>query len=999
MALFMCAALGACRNDGDGEDNSENHSDTGNPTETSGEGTSGSEGTSDSEETTTEEETEDLTPKLTGENAKTIEYAERIAGGINTGYSGATRSQYAITNRNAVFNYNLTAKDRKYVSSLENTKGGVYLENTMDVFVKTNDGKVLYASDTLSSARVNIYRLGHYYYDVHILDQDFSSVSEISDNAKEISISRATVNQMSRPVQNDDGSITTTVESTADPYIVFPTARFSTEDYNAVEITLRCESASSAQLYVAAGGNSFNADQLIGFSVTPGGEYITYVIPLSQIPNYTGNVTGLRIDIGGSVDEVIEIKSMRALNVDFSGVAVTLDRNIHAYSDKMNQVLHFVTTDQVDNMTSYGMVTKISADKVDKLIVKDAGGEHTSIDGVDFDSAEYVGFDIKDVGVFGYILLADESSGKLTVTLEDGYYVITQEYTVPTGTVYEKDANIYMGHRLYTDRNHTFDEFLNEAYCERNPLEEVTITSESDGSAVLGYNVFRGAYGFRVNGTDFNQAYYNNPDKHYQVHASIKGDDRERKIYVYSYTIAGALECAALLDGDGLMLPVKLEVCKNFQGENEEPLYDKGDASYGETIFPMVIEAGSENEFTIVNMYQNWGKYPLKQLSSIQFIAPYYHLSTGVTETNCIAPYYVYGKDLWTLPDFRSMSAPLWAGQPQHTSAGRLYFLQYTTSDGKKYATESASNIIDTAGPTYSDISMDYISDDGNIKVTYRHVEMPQTDENRTYYEIRLEVLGDIEISDFKDNFSLFSFDGRAVVYDKLGYLNENNECVVVDANKSSTANYITLGKEAPYFDYYLSSAADYVNFALIIKNSDIVVGGEKFDGNFVVKDVFAGGLNYGSLTLDIDNITLKKGDYISIDMILMPWGSQNSADDSNVRNVREDSCLDPYSIAAQTGTVIEDAFVPKVKSEGNVAEFTLSGGVNNAAVRVYGFDKNAVPEIYEKVGGEWVKYEVASANGYDGYTVHYDGDGTFSYSFIINMDNADERTFRVEIK
>ena len=365
IALFMCAALGACRNDGDGEDNSERHSETEKSTDTSGEETS------DSEEATTEEETEDLTPKLTGENAKTIEYAERIAGGINTGYSDSSRSQYAITNRNAVFNYNLTAKDRKFVSSLENIKGGVYLENTMDVFVKTNDGNVLYASDTLSSARVNIYRLGHYYYDVHILDQDFSVVSDISDNAKEISLTRTTVNQMSRPIQNDDGSITCTVQNSADPYIVFSTARFSTEDYNAVEITLRCESSSSAQLYVAAGGNSFNPEQLTGFSVTPGDEYITYIIPISQLPNYTGNVTGLRIDIGSVAGEVIDIKSVRALNVQYDSVDITLDRNIHAYSDKMNQVLHFVTTDQVDNMTSYGMVTKISADKVDKLIVKD----------------------------------------------------------------------------------------------------------------------------------------------------------------------------------------------------------------------------------------------------------------------------------------------------------------------------------------------------------------------------------------------------------------------------------------------------------------------------------------------------------------------------------------------------------------------------------------------------------------------------------------------------
>ena len=40
--------------------------------------------------------------------------------------------------------------------------------------------------------------------------------------------------------------------------------------------------------------------------------------------------------------------------------------------------------------------------------------------------------------------------------------------------------------------------------------------------------------------------------------------------------------------------------------------------------------------------------------------------------------------------------------------------------------------------------------------------------------------------------------------------------------------------------------------------------------------------------------------------------------------------------------------------------------------------------------------YDVASVNGYDGYMVFYDGDGTYSYAFVIPMDNGAERIFRV---
>lgn len=1000
-AFFACVSLNACKKDNQTNtpsDTTETYTDE--ITSESLESNIPTESTSDTvtEEVTTEEETEDLTPKLTGENAKTIELAQRLAGGINAGFTSPSRGTYAITNKNAVLNYNLSSQGNKMISSLENTKGGVYFSDSMDVFVKSTDGITFLASESLPAARVNIYRMGYYYYDVHFLDQSFLQYTMLDETPYNVIMRNTSSNQISKVSYNkDDGSISFSIAGTQDPYVAINSARFQASKYNALEITMRCSDSSKAELFIAAGSSGgFNGSQRTEFSVTASDEFFTYIIPISNLPDYTGYVNGVRIDIGSKIGETVEIKSIKAINVDIKQPNLALDRTIHAYSDKMNHVIHLVATDNVSDISSYGTITKISESTVEKIVVKDASGTKDSLSGVDSDSIEYIGLDIKNVGIFGYILLADESSGKLRITLEDGYYVIIQEYNVPDGTVYQKDANIYMGCRLYTDRNHTFDDFLFEAYCERNPLENIVITEGSDGAAALGYNVLRGAYVFSVNGTNFVEA-YNNPSLQFKVNAGIKGDDKERKIYVYSSTIHGSLECGVIMDSEGSMLPIKPEVCKNFQGENEEPLYDKGDRSYGEIIFPMVIEPESDNKFTIVNLYQNWGNFPLKQISSIQFIAPYYHLSTGVTETNCIAPYYVYAKDLWTLPDFRSMSAPLWASQPQHTSAGRLYFLQYTDKSGLHVATESTKSLIDSSGPTYSDIYMDYVSDDGKIKVTYRHAEMPQTDENRTYYEIRIQVLDDIEIENFKDNFSFFSMDGRAVLYSKLGYLNDKNECTVTNANMSATPKYYALGKNAPYFDYYSAESNDYVNFALLIKNSDITIGGEKYDGNFVLRDALLGGLNYASLTLDLDNATLKNGDVISIDMILVPWGSQLSTDDSNIPKLRENTCLNPYKVTASTGSVIEDSYIPKIMSKNNRAEFTLSGGANNAAVRVYGFDRYTAPKIYEKINGEWVEYKVSSSLGYDGYVVYYDGDGTFSYSFIINTDSANERTFKIE--
>ena len=62
----------------------------------------------------------------------------------------------------------------------------------------------------------------------------------------------------------------------------------------------------------------------------------------------------------------------------------------------------------------------------------------------------------------------------------------------------------------------------------------------------------------------------------------------------------------------------------------------------------------------------------------------------------------------------------------------------------------------------------------------------------------------------------------------------------------------------------------------------------------------------------------------------------------------------------------------------------------------MYGFDSFAAPEIYEKVDGEWVRYEVASVNGYDGYAVYCDKDNSFSFAFVVTMNEAKPRTFKV---
>ena len=83
------------------------------------------------------------------------------------------------------------------------------------------------------------------------------------------------------------------------------------------------------------------------------------------------------------------------------------------------------------------------------------------------------------------------------------------------------------------------------------------------------------------------------------------------------------------------------------------------------------------------------------------------------------------------------------------------------------------------------------------------------------------------------------------------------------------------------------------------------------------------------------------------------------------------------------------------MRCENNEAVFTLSGGKNNIAVTATGFTSVKAPRIETLRDGEWAVYEVASAHGYDGYSVKANADGSYAFSFIVPMADAPQ-TFRV---
>ena len=1043
VAVMTVGMFAACNTPGGNEETTTQGSDSTEGT------TSGTEDTTKGDEDTTqggtEETTESNDPKLEGPYAELIENADSLKNGVTSYFTDPSREHYRVVNNHMILDYPLTSNEAQLVT-LRNKKGDVYVSDTMDVYVAMENGKTYYSSGSFYSAEANLFRYGYYYYDVRLYGQDFSSNTTVSD-VKDISLKLfKKAHDMTRP-NPTGGVLKSTITSTLDPNFFTEATAFkvSTSEANALQITMKLTSTTAVDIFFAAGShNYYSSDQQVTLYTTNDSEYHTYTIRLDQatVKDFTGDITGLRFDFNGAVGEEIEISSIKLVNVDDDGAPkILFDRNLHTYTDKLHQINRLIATEDVTGIKEIGMITKVAADTVDKLVVYDKNGLHYDLDGIDWATAEYVGFDIKGVGIFGYILAKDETSGTLTVTLEDGNYIIKQA-TVPAGgkldahktvytqgevskfqgtstDIYSSETDYFFGQRIYTDASHDFAAFLEEAYIERNPLtsENIVINTDKTVNATFdGYDGLRGIYAFTVaENVGFHTAYYSAQNFHGAVSFSVKGDDRDRNMYVLAYTYATSIECGAVLDGNDMMLPIPVEVSKNFANEFEEPIWAWGDIKYSEVRFPVYVSSGETQELTVLQLYMNWGKYPLKQISSIQFFAPYYHLSTGVTESNCISNYYVHGKDLQTLPDHRAASAPLWTGDPQHDNGGFHYFLQYTDSNGNLITSDSIVNNIEAAGPTYADIDLTYFSDDGKIKVTYTHIEMPQLDENRAYYTMQYTVNEDITIDEFYKNFSFYSVRAYGDGYAKLGYWGENG--AVADVATMTNGTKYVLGTDCPYFDMYETSntpGTQMADVSFLIYNSfvDLNADGQDDDINFAVYE--KEGL--GALTLNIDGTqTISAGATITINAIIMPWwnqayrnGDTSVAPDQNVRDVRENSLKDPFkATAVENATVLESTFIPSIKTtNGKSATFTLSGGENNVTFRVYGFEKLTAPKLYELVDGEWVLVDVSSATTpdkqgnshlYDGYCVHYDGDGTFSYSFVTTLTGDQTRTFKVE--
>ena len=687
-------------------------------------------------------------------------------------------------------------------------------------------------------------------------------------------------------------------------------------------------------------------------------------------------------------------------NTDFSGYSHLLDLAYNVLPETLHINYELEYKAGYKESTALGVETKIEKSTVRALEVADANGIHSSLSGLDPATVEYAAFDIEKAGVVGIIYPTDSLCTRITVTEEGTCYVVRSIIDVPetvAGTKYNLNV------QLYNDQTHSFEGVEEAAYIERHPVSvTVTDTTNSEASYV-GYDSATGLYRVKeINDWyNFNTAYYTEPNYYMYAGLSIQNDGHERPIYFWINSNVECMECASLLDGNGKLVAVPMEVCKNFGGEHEEMIYDPDDTAYGDTFFPVYLTPGEEVSCTAVQYIQNWGKYALQQISSIQFFATYYHMSTGATETTCIAPLGVYGKDGYILPDFRGCSGKMWSNQPQFNSTGETHFTSVVNRDLSVTQTEYVGSDLLCTGPIYGEMKYSYLSDDGAYRYTMTHLEFPQNDESRNYYTYELEFLQDYTCKNVFKYFRIVDYNCHNKIakdcYKQYAYLDADGNEVVAD-NVASDKSF-ALAKGSSFVTFYDLNASQ-GNFGLIIQDYEVTVDGELWDGNLGVvikrKEFDDTVSNQMILTLADREIHFKKGDTIKIHMILLPYGKTKAKTYDNVKRVFEDSALHPISVSPAVGTVTEHPYMALIRAENNRAQFAVSGSRNLNAIRIDGFTGDAKPTLEELVDGEWIVYD-NSVLEFDGYGAHYNEDNTYGFSYVVDMgEEGAARTFRI---
>ncbi|MHC1693830.1 MAG: hypothetical protein AB9835_00840 [Eubacteriales bacterium] len=935
-----------------------------------------------------------------------IKRSDTQANAISMHYMDDKRDSFAFENLNGSILLGFTPSHGTNVNAITvKGKDAPIASQTCETVIEAQDGTVYSSAQSSSNGRINVYSHGLYFYDIHMLDLSVGGLDSVDAEvigsysfAEKVS-GWSNVNDFTKPVIKD-GRLQI-ARTGADPYWFNGSTKIDADKATCIRITMKAPGMSGLQVFYQNADGGFAQERSLIFSLRGTDEVKTYTLDMSQSEGWRGNISALRFDIDGQTDGTVsEIEKIELIAPTGDTMPVKFETAYYTYTDKIHEenIIHVLGDAAMKN--AY-INTSVPEENVSEVYVCDKDG-YRRADDLSFDpttvSAVLLG---GKNGYIGYIVPEKTGTAKMEIVKVNGSYSIRQYASL--GTSYVKGDKISVARRLWLSDSP--DGFEEQIEIEKNPLKLSISADNTDSFAVVdGYDPVLGAYVIGSAGTDFTSA-YNDPQFKSSVRLDISNDGPSRSVYVkhYSSTSPGMLECSVLLDSDGYALPVPVQVCKNFAGENEEPFYRPGDPAFGDSYFTAWVEKGKRLDISSLHLFQNWGNHPLKQISSILFFTPYYHLSTGVTETTCWAPLLYGNKNGFMICDYRSFSNTMWDSQPQFDTIGEHRFMIYKSKDkDTRDSITYRSTDIKSMGPNYSDMALNYITDDNTADVSIRPIEIPQTDETRVATSVSVTFRDTLTIADASSELCLYEF-GSALTgtyFRRFSVLDESNNPVEKVIDFSSPGETIKLGDQAPFFAFYdvdETRSGNKGNAGAIITSFKAVIGGVEYgmdDLSFNLKTV-GGAFVLGSFTINAKELTFNAGDTISYTLIHMPYGSFSDRNAQSVIETRRDFALSPFKVSSETSTVTV-GYIPTVAAKDGKASFKTSGGASVMAVRVEGFAGYHPPKLTVNNGGTWEEISYESAPGAkDGSQCYLCSDGT--YGFVLLVDAGQEKEYKVE--
>lgn len=527
-------------------------------------------------------------------------------------------------------------------------------------------------------------------------------------------------------------------------------------------------------------------------------------------------------------------------------------------------------------------------------------------------------------------------------------------------------------------------------FGETEPLNEEAFKS-LQAVAPMRYDRVRGCYTIgSLSGGGFQGHFYHHPNRYGTVRFQVQNDGRLRRITICHENTGGdrgCVECGVLLDEENHPLPILVQTSKNFPGEKEEEFYNPQDTPFSETYFPLYFEARETRTLTSLHLYQNWGRHPLKQFSSLGAWMDYFHSSTGVTETTCYVPFKYGGVAGIDIADLRAMSQKeFWAGQPQHDNVAGHSFFSYP-ADGRWHYLDYRGTTFHSTGPNWMDVCFSYLSTDGRIRADVRTFELPQRDELRNFIRVRYEVLKPLTVLNAKENFRLLTVSSRV---QRLRYKRFAATGVEERPLDTSFDHFAVRGLALPEENSFAALYGEEKGSnAIVIRSWSASVGGSKINPAVSVFCERSGDTRL-LLVPQADELKLEPGDAFFFEAFFLPYGESGSAA-VPCREVLSYGSGAPSVHSVKGGRKITD-FPSRVCADRNTVEFILQGGRDLVPVIASGLTDYRWPRIYRKESAGWKPLLSSRAGQLDGVQVLCEGRNRFGAVFLVPSGKAPQQ-------